>query len=561
MVRVLACVGIVAAAGLAGCSSLVPNHKDVAPVVGPAPRLNTTPMEPALACLRAQLRKSRRDLRVGVNDFVDGTGVMEGGTQYSHALTQRPDMMMVVALASAGAHLVNRSSVNVAEWELKQAMDKKLGDGRKEMVEGQPVTFRPIRTGVILGSTDYVSGAITELNWNISSGVAEAGAYSASIGKRVYRISLAIDVMVTNTQTTEIVYAKSFKKQLVGFETNANFFRFVNQDSALQIVSLGNAAASTATQALELFNANLGEKQNEPTQVALRWIVDLAAYDIMRKLTRAGQSCDVLLPRENLDDDVLKPPKPAVASAASPAAPANRLAVTPPKEAAPTPETPIARDPKAASLEAPATEERVLEAHAEATTPNQAEATPSASTEKSSRSAQPQTQSGDSGALVNWISGSVRALGLLPRQTSRDDVLHSKAEVASAASPAAPANHLAVASPEKAPPEPRVAAVGDAKAASVRVPVSEKRVAEADAEARPPKRAEVKPSAAKEKRAEAKPSAAKEKRAKTTASVATEKSNANAQNSDGGSNIHWMSGAVPALRPEWSRVGQAGDGQ
>ena len=231
MVRVLVCVGLVAAAGLAGCSNLAPLSKDVVPVVGPAPRLNTTPMAPALACIRSELHASRRNPptgvrnpRIGVNDFVDGTGVMEGGTQYSRALTQRPDMMLVVALASAGAQLVNRSSINVAEWELKQAMEKKLGDGRKQVIDGESVTFRPIRTGVILGSAVYVSGAITELNWNIASGVAEAGAYSAGIGRRTYRISIAIDVMVTDTQTTEIVYAKSYKKQLVGFETQRKLF-------------------------------------------------------------------------------------------------------------------------------------------------------------------------------------------------------------------------------------------------------------------------------------------------------------------------------------------------
>ncbi|MGH6725358.1 MAG: CsgG/HfaB family protein [Pseudolabrys sp.] len=284
--------------------------------------------------MRSHVRKYRSGLRIGVNDFVDGTGVMEGGTQYSRALSQRPDMMMVVALASAGAHLVNRSSVNVAEWEMKQAMEKKLGDGRKEMVDGQSITFRPIRSGVILGSTDYVSGAITELNWNISSGVAEGGAYSAAIGKRTYRISLAIDVMVTNTQTTEIVYAKSFKKQLVGFETNANFFRFVNQNTALQIVSLGNAATATATQALELFDANLGEKQNEPTQVALRWVVELTAYDIMRRLTHAGTKCDALLPKGTFDDEPPVVTAGAMLSGASAAVPVNDQAASVPDKQA-----------------------------------------------------------------------------------------------------------------------------------------------------------------------------------------------------------------------------------
>ncbi len=275
-----------------GCSSIVPVSEDVAPLTGPAPRLNTTPMAEALACIAS---KGRSDLRLGVADFVDGTGVMEGGTQNSRALSQRPDMMMTVALATAGAHLVNRSSVNVAEWEMNKAMEKKLGDGRSSLIQSQKVDFRPIKAGILLGSTHYVTGAITELNWNLSSNVAEAGAYSAALGRRTYRISIAVDVVVTNTQTTEIVHARSYKKQLVGFEMNANYFRFVNQDTATRILASSNAAASAVTSALELFNANLGEKQNEPTQTALRWVIELAAYDIMRNLKNMGSSCDQLL--------------------------------------------------------------------------------------------------------------------------------------------------------------------------------------------------------------------------------------------------------------------------
>jgi curli production assembly/transport component CsgG/holdfast attachment protein HfaB len=220
---------------------------------------------------------------------------MEGGTQNSRALSQRPDMMMTVALATSGAQLVNRSSVNVVEWEMNKAMEKKLGDGRTSRMNQQKVDFRPIKAGILLGSTHYVTGAITELNWNISSNVAEGGAFSVAVGRRTYRISIAVDVVVTNTQTTEIVHARSYKKQLVGFETNANYFRFMNHDSATKLFASGNAAAVTAVSALELFQANLGEKQSEPTQTALRWVIELAAYDIMRNLTGGGQSCDPLL--------------------------------------------------------------------------------------------------------------------------------------------------------------------------------------------------------------------------------------------------------------------------
>lgn len=302
MVRLPACLGIALAAALAGCSGLRPplDH-EVAPVVGPPPRLNTTPMAAALACLRAH--HPPRSIRIGVSNFVDGTGAMEGGTQYSHAITQRPDLMMITALAAAGAHLVNRSSVAVTQWEMNEAMHKKLGDGHSRIIDHRHIAFRPIRAGIILGSTDYVTGAVTELNWNIDSGVAEAGAYSVGVGRRTYRISIAVDVVVTNTQTTEIVFAKSYKKQLVGFEATANFFRFVNENTALQILSLGSAnAAAAVAKELELFDANLDEKRNEPTQTALRWVIEVAAYDIMRHLTHVGRSCDALLPPNSLHD-------------------------------------------------------------------------------------------------------------------------------------------------------------------------------------------------------------------------------------------------------------------
>lgn len=285
------------ALGLIGCSKLKgpPFTYEVGEIAGPAPRLNTTPMAEALACLR---NYRTPNLRLGVSDFIDGTGAMDGNSQNSRALSQRPDLMMTVALSEAGVNLVNRSSVNVAEWEMRNAIEKKLGDGAPVMIERQKIDFRPVRAGVFLGSTHYVTGAITELNWNIDSDVAEAGAFSVSAGKRVYRISIAVDVIVTNTETTQIVHAKSYKKQLVGFETNLGYFRFVDSSNLLTLAAIANNSIPK----LELFNANIGEKQNEPVQTALRWLIELSAYDMVRRLTRQGAGCDDLITPSARDD-------------------------------------------------------------------------------------------------------------------------------------------------------------------------------------------------------------------------------------------------------------------
>lgn len=280
---------------LAGCADTVstPVTETASILTGPAPERNVTPMEAALSCMRGV---RRNDVRIGVSDFSDGTGAFEGAAQNARVVSQRADMMMVVALSRGGAQLVNRNATAVSEWEMNKAIEKKLGDGKPVQMGDQSVDFRPIKVGALLGSTHYVTGSITEVNWNIEGGVIEGGGYSAAVGARTYRISIAIDVVVTNTLTTEVVHARSYKKQLVGIETTANFFRFFTQSAAVAAIAAGSTSAATAARAVELFNANLSHKKNEPVQGALRWLVEVAAFDILRSLREPGTSCDHLLP-------------------------------------------------------------------------------------------------------------------------------------------------------------------------------------------------------------------------------------------------------------------------
>ncbi len=283
-----------------GCSAslTVSDTSPVRPISGPAPTVSKTPMRRALSCLAGY---PRPNIRVGVSDIVDGTGTMEGGAQNSRALSQRPDMMMIIALSRAGTQLVNRSSVSVAEWELNKAMEKKLGEGRASKMGEQIVPYRPVRAGGLVGSTHYVTGAITELNWNLDAGVAEAGGYSFGAGRRVYRISIALDIMVTETETTRVVYAESFNKQLIGIETNSNFFRFFANNAVLRAVAAGSPSSRAALDALEIFNANLSDKKNEPMQTSLRWVIDKAAYNIISHLLDGRHRCDAFVDQQNDD--------------------------------------------------------------------------------------------------------------------------------------------------------------------------------------------------------------------------------------------------------------------
>lgn len=254
-------------------------QREVMELTGPAPSANTTPMEPALACI-AENHNGNRDLRIAVSDITDGSGARTA-IENSNLLTQRPDLMFAVGLSKTGLRVINRSSTRVAEWELNQAMEQRLGEGRVVSVDGQEFPFRAVEAGSILGSTHYVTGALTEVNWNIRSSTVEGGVLGFATGARSFHISVAADLILTDTTTTEVVIARSYQKQIVGREVNRGMFRFFDVSAS----SLGP---------VELFDLSVGEQQNEPVQRAVRWLIEMAAYDIAATLTDTHNQCDPL---------------------------------------------------------------------------------------------------------------------------------------------------------------------------------------------------------------------------------------------------------------------------
>ena len=345
---VRAAVLALGAIGLAGCTTWTPNFSNVTPITGPAPYSNRTPMQSALVCLQASTRATP-DVRLGVADFVDGSGASLGdGDVNGRYFSQRPDLMLIVALAKTGVRLVNRTSTAVAEWEMRQAMDRRLGEGKPVLVGQTRFDYRPVRAGEFLGSTFYVNGAITEINWSVSSNVEEGGFLGATAGRRTYRVSIAIDLVVTNSLTTEVVFARSYSKQLVGYESGAGVFRFVE-------------ASIMPKSRVELFQANIGQKQNEPVQAALRWLVELAGYETVSALSGGDARCDALVPGQGgdeVEDDDAAPSGPPVQPRAAVPADRGMQAVRsaggrPPLLPAQQPPAPVAEPVSSASMTPP----------------------------------------------------------------------------------------------------------------------------------------------------------------------------------------------------------------
>jgi curli biogenesis system outer membrane secretion channel CsgG len=242
-------------------------------------------MDAALECVNRSL-PSDFDMRLAVHSLPDRTGVndYDGPGAY---VTQGAELMMISALAKAGARQVNRTATSIAEWELSQAMEKRLGEGSKVMVNEVPVGFRPIQVGYYLGSTHTIYGGITELDFDLVSDGIEAQVAGVGGKARGYYISIGLDVIVADSRSTEIVLARSYRKQVWGQELEANLFRFWD---------IGSGGDDIGEFGVELFDLRLGRQQNEPIHQSVRWVVEQAAYEVVRDLAGLGATCEENIP-------------------------------------------------------------------------------------------------------------------------------------------------------------------------------------------------------------------------------------------------------------------------
>lgn len=322
-----------------GCAAVPPGDKPIEVARGPLPSRAATPMAPALACVRDALPRGL-DLRLAVHGIPDRTGVTDYDGPGAY-VTQGAELMMVSALARSGVRQVNRTATNIAEWELAQAMEKRLGEGGKVQVGQAAVAFRPVQVGALLGSTHTVYGGITELDFDLQSGGAEAHVAGVGAKARGYYIGVGLDIVVADTRTTEVVLARSYRKQIWGQELEANLFRFWD---------IGNGGDDIGEFGTELFDIRIGKQQNEPIHQSVRWVVEMAAYEIVRDLAGLGDRCDRLVPEGSRSA-----PSPVALAQGAPFATAAALTHSP-AEAAPsptsTPATPSSPRPGGAALDA-----------------------------------------------------------------------------------------------------------------------------------------------------------------------------------------------------------------
>jgi curli biogenesis system outer membrane secretion channel CsgG len=265
---------LLAATALSGCAAYQPETKPKKPFYGPVPTITQTPADPALMCLAKSPAVRGSDTTFAVHVIQDSTNRF--ATEETGGFVPRDAAgMLVTALAKAGVKQVNRANTAVTEWEINRAKEQVLGDGRRTRVGNQMVTFRPLVKGSLRGSDVVIDGALTQLDFNTYSRGGEVTVGGIGGGVRVFALTVAADLRVTDTRSTEVLIADSYSKQAVGQEVFASVFRFFSD---------------------ELYDVRIGDKSQEGLQAGVRWLLHEAAYDIVASITDHDGSCDRLLP-------------------------------------------------------------------------------------------------------------------------------------------------------------------------------------------------------------------------------------------------------------------------
>lgn len=268
MIRNIALLGV-ALAALTACSATVPARQPAPLLAGPPVQTLTTPYDEALACL-ARTRIPGRPYTLAVGDVADRTGrisVENGGT--GNFVTQGAGDIISSALVKAGiVGLVERLDTRVPLFEQMQADKKALGDGVSQTIrtaegETREIRYRAMPEGMIRGSDFYILGSINTLDFGISSGGGEVMVAGIGARNRQFRAVVGLDLRLVHTPSTRVVSAVSLQKQIVGQEVGAGVGRF-----------FGNY----------LVEIDLGDKKNEPMQMAMRSMLQLAVFDLLTDL-------------------------------------------------------------------------------------------------------------------------------------------------------------------------------------------------------------------------------------------------------------------------------------
>ncbi len=238
-------VSLACAMALSGCVATGTEQGGVKPLYSYPVTDNDTPYSQCLAEL-ADIPADNLPV-FSVGEVADKTGQINLDDN-GRAISQGISEMVISALfKTRKANLVERLDLRIPLAEMKLAEQKRLD--------------RDIDSYDKLPASDFiVVGALTELNYNISSGGAQLYVKGIGGGIRTVVINVALDLRVVDSRNFAVRYVSTLQKQIYGYEVEANVFRFFGNT----LVEFGG-----------------GGIRNEPLQLGVRSVAEMAVYQIM----------------------------------------------------------------------------------------------------------------------------------------------------------------------------------------------------------------------------------------------------------------------------------------
>ncbi|GAB1477724.1 holdfast anchoring protein HfaB [Paracoccaceae bacterium] len=237
---------VVTSLALGGCSSAFDVTQQTEPLVGPPVTDNVTPYSVCLTTLEKRPVNARPTFAIG--QIIDKTGKSAyDEINNSTELTQGVSEMLISAFFKTG-------QVNLTE-----RLDARIPLAEQQLVQ-QNLIQTPLGQVDVAPAHFLVLGALTELNYNIMSGGNRLHIAGIGGSRRVAVINVGIDLRLVDMRTLGTVYVTSLQKQIVGQEYEAGIYRFFGD----QFVEFDS-----------------GRIRNEPLQLGVRSVVEMAAYQIL----------------------------------------------------------------------------------------------------------------------------------------------------------------------------------------------------------------------------------------------------------------------------------------
>ena len=257
-------LGVSLLSSLVGCTSVSsvnrsPSYKTLK---GPAITENNSSYTQGLQCVSDRITISQK-IRLTVDQIPDKSGKVNSTEGYK--LTQGVESMAITALTKIPAiQVVERRNLNAYNIEAELMRKKLIGDNKNyKLSNGKRINYRPMLSGSIKGADFYITGAITEVNYNIYSGGKALHISGLEIGKKTVVMNVAMDLRLVNVKTLDVINSVSLQKQFIGQRTKAGLYRFIEK---------------------ELVHLDGGSSTDEPLQLGVRSLIERGIGELVGNL-------------------------------------------------------------------------------------------------------------------------------------------------------------------------------------------------------------------------------------------------------------------------------------